>query len=96
MLCYRRFFLVVKGEREKYKHVLINKCLSLCAVKWFNINVWKAEGKKVRLQPNSFYTRMKQLFSLFRAEGIQYVLDRDFNVKNQFGAILKATWKEGK
>ena len=30
----RKFYLVIKGEKEEYKHQILNTCLTLCALKW--------------------------------------------------------------
>ena len=38
---------------------------------------------------------MKQLFSEFSKNGIKYKLEDDFNLKEEFAAVLKATWIDG-
>ena len=74
----------------------MNECLSLCAMKWFNITRWKKEGVKIHLQPSAFRTYMKALFSIFAQHGILYRYESDFNRNGEFHAILKSTWREGK
>ena len=93
---YRRFYLVVRGKKDKYKHVLMNECLSLCAAKWYNLTRFKSEGVKIHLHSDAFFTYMKTLFSVFAKEGIEFKLKDDFNLDHQFHAIAKATWAKGK
>ena len=83
------------GKPNKWKRILLNECLSLCATKWYNITRYRKDGVKVHLQPGPFKTYMKKLFSIFRQYGIQYNYKKDFNRNGEFGAILISTWREG-
>ena len=38
---------------------------------------------------------MKQLFSVFSKNGVEFKLEEDFNLKEEFAAVLKATWIDG-
>ena len=92
MLC-RVFYDVVCGKKDVVKKVLLNECLSLCARKWFNLNLLKKDpDNPVPLAPSSFDVNMRHLFSEFREFGMEYNYDRDFNKKAEFHGILKDTW----
>ena len=94
---FRVFYGVIGGPKRKFKLIILNECLSLCARRWFNKTKQKADpNDRVALAPKSFDQYMKRLFAHFADMDIKYKYYSDFNTKGHFHAILKLTWREGK
>ena len=94
----RKLYLVLQGSKSEYKHAILNECLSLCARKWFNLIKARRKVNPViePIEPGSFETLMKRVFSVLHDYKIEYKYAYDFNRHKQFHAILKNVWKEGK
>jgi hypothetical protein len=67
----------------------MSKCLLLCALKCCN-QTKKDKGKQ--LQPDTWSTMLRTLFSTFHSKGIQFKHTRDFNNDGEFHAVLKKMW----
>jgi len=86
----RRFYVVLRGRRNEHKRIILSKCLLLCALKWRNQSK-KDFGKQ--LQPETWATMLRTLFSIFKAKGILFKHTRDFNNDGEFHAVLKKQWE---
>jgi len=85
----RRFYVVLRGRRNEHKRVILSKCLLLCALKWRNQSK-KHFGKQ--LQPETWATMLRTLFSIFKSKGILFKHTRHFNNDGEFHAVLKKQW----
>lgn len=85
------FYNQLGGEKNYDSKVIMNSALILMVVKWK-----KESGKKEEigkpLQPNTFNQYMKLLFYLFKAKGIQFEYDKDFNRPGEFHGVLIDQW----
>ena len=85
----RRFYVILRGRRNEHKRIILSKCLLLCALKWRN-QTKKDFGKQ--LQPDTWATMLRTLFSIFKSKGILFKHTRDFNNDGEFHAVLKKQW----
>jgi hypothetical protein len=46
------------------------------------------------LQPDTWATMLRTLFSIFKSKGIQFKHTRDFNNDGEFHAVLKKQWEK--
>jgi len=87
----RLFYIKLRGEKMQEKRFILNQCLLLIALKWRNgRGATKNYGK--HLQPSTWETKLKYLFSVFRKKNIQYNYATDFNGDGEFHAVLAAQW----
>jgi hypothetical protein len=87
----RLFYIKLRGEKMQEKRFILNQCLLLIALKWRNSRgATKNYGK--HLQPSTWETKLKYLFSVFRKKNIQYNYATDFNGDGEFHAVLAAQW----
>jgi hypothetical protein len=89
----RKFYFMLRGERQLAKQKILNKCLLLCALKW---RQGRGKKKGELHQPQTFTQYMKQLFAVFKKKGINYCHQNDFNGEAEFHAVLVKLWKEGR
>jgi hypothetical protein len=59
----RKFYFLVRGDRDETKRVIISKCLLLCALKWRNLKPGVNHGKFLR--PKIMAQYLKMLFVTF-------------------------------
>ena len=88
----KRFYYELRGTKNTAKHVILNKCLLLCAFKWRKTSP-KAEVGQM-LQPTTMDQYLKELFDLFHQKGIQYGYKTDFNGDGEYHSVQKALWNQ--
>jgi hypothetical protein len=82
----RVFYILCKGKKTDTKYYILNKCLTLCSLKWKHSRTGKT------LESSTFVQYIKQLFTIFRKEGVEYDYLSDFNKDGEFHAVTKAMW----
>ena len=68
----RLFYMVLKGEMMEHKRVILNKCLTFCALKW---KCLKGPRKGQILDSNTFAQRMKELFIVFHRQKLFMIIN---------------------
>ncbi len=88
----KRFYFMLRGEKELPKHKILYQCLLLCALKW---RISRGPKKGKLYQPQTFEQYLKQLFIVFKKKGIYYYChQKDFNGPGEFHAVLVRIWNE--
>ena len=64
----RLFYIKLRGQKSSAKFVVLNDCLTLCAIKWRST---KGARKGLILESTSFEQMMKELFRTFNDKGLQ-------------------------
>ena len=89
------FFNAVGGNKDDDKKWTLNKCLSLCAIKYVLVG-GSAERRGLPLQPNSFVQHMKLLFYVLNSKGIKFDFVKDFNKKGEFHGLVITVWEKAR
>ena len=69
----------------------MNKCLVLIALKWRN-NRGATKNYGKHLQPSTWETKLKYLFSVFQKQNVNYNYATGFNGNGEFHAVLASQW----
>jgi hypothetical protein len=77
----KRFYFMLRGEKETPKQKILNQCLLLCALKW-RISHGPKKGKLY--QPQTFKQYLKQLFVVFKKKVSTTVTKRTSMVRANF------------
>lgn len=91
----RRFYTIVKGDKEDHKKLILNATLILFSQFLIKKEFHGADlsDKKTfaeaQYQPNNVQVHFKVLFSVFSSEGIRYTLQKDFNERGDFLAYWR-------
>ena len=86
------FFNLVGGPKSADKTIILNKCLTLCGMKWLCLN---GKAKGTPLAPVSFTKYMGYIFHEFRKfHGLQYDFKKDFDGKGQFHGMIVQHWNK--
>ena len=91
--CERLFYIKLRGLRSQAKQVVLNECLTYCAIKWTCLS---GKRKGDILESSSFEQNMRVLFRTFTQHGMQYDFRRDFNDNGEFHGAVMAKWSEQK
>ena len=87
----RSFYAIVGGAKDADKHEMLNKCFSLCGMKWECLT---GERKGKAIQPVSFVKMMQLLAFVFKDKGTEHLFNEDFNKQGEFHGLVKKKWKE--
>ena len=89
----RKFYNVLKGKKCEKKQVILNACLTLCAIRW-ECTMGKRKG--LTLDSNTFQQYMKVLFAVFTKQELEYNYVNDFNATGEFHGVVLGVWNEQK